>query len=346
MIDERDLLRLIDGECSPDEAAAIQAWVAADPKRGELLDELRTVWRLTGTGPRTWDVGAARRRLLRAYNARLEPRTSTPPSAASRNPWRTTVVWTRRAALASCVVAIAVIAVARLRPGEEAPLREYVTAPGERATVSLVDGTRVLLSVDTKLRVPRGYGAAGRGVELEGEAYFVVRHNPGAPFVVRTTRGTMKDLGTEFSVRAYRQESYLQVVVATDSVELFNNAPNDSGAVLLTLRPRDRAVIDERGHATLVSGVALDHYVSWTRGRLVFDDDSVAAVLEQLERWYDLDIAADDPSLGSERVTISFETESANEALSALAKVLDVRLTRTGRTARLVPVKSRSPQQR
>jgi transmembrane sensor len=344
VIDARDLLRLIDGECSPEEAAAIQAWVAADPKRGELLDELRAVWRLTGSGTRTWDVVAARRRLVRAYNARPAS-VRTLGMTAARNPWRTTVVWTRRMALASCVIAAGAIVVARLQRGDTMA-REYVTAPGQRATVSLVDGTRVLLSVDTKLRVLPGYGISSRGVELAGEAYFIVRHDDQSPFVVRTARGTARDLGTEFSVRAYPQEPYLQIVVATDSVELFNYLANDSGAVSLTLRSRDRAVVDERGRASLTSDVSLDRFVAWTRGRLEFDDEPVAAVLAQVERWYDLDIAVADSSLGAERVTISFETESAAEALSALAKVLNVRLTWSGRSVRLAPVVPSTPQQR
>jgi transmembrane sensor len=343
-MDERDLLRLIEGECSPDEAAAIQAWVAADARRGELLDELRAVWRLTGSGTRQWDVATARRRLLRAYNSpRTDVEVSRPATPTPRQAWRSTVTWTRRFAVASCVAAIAAIVAARVQRAESTS-REYVTAPGQRATVSLVDGTRVLLSVDSKLRVLRGYGVGERAVELEGEGYFVVRHDEQAPFIVRTARGTARDLGTEFSVRAYPQESYLQVVVAAGSVALTSAAADPATA--LTLRPRDRAVIDARGRATVVSGVPLEHYVSWTRGRLVFDDDSVAAVVAQLERWYDLDVAVADASLGAERITISFETESAEEALSALAKVLNVRMTRNGRSVRLTPATLSTPQQR
>jgi transmembrane sensor len=344
-MDERDLLRLIEGECSPDEAAAIQAWVAADPKRGELLDELRAVWRLTGRATRAWDVAAARRRLLRAYNKpsnRTQP--AAPASSGSRRALYPAMVWTRRLAIASCIVALAVVVDKALLPSETSPEREYATALGERATVTLDDGTRVQLSVGTTLRVLRGSG--GRSVELDGEAYFIVRHRPATPFIVRTARGTARDLGTEFSVRDYWNEPYLQVVVATDSVELFNNAPNDSGATLLTLRPRDRALIDERGRVTVTTGVALERYIAWTRGRLIFDDDSVATVLRELERWYDLAIGVGDPSLRAERITISFETESADEALSALAKVLDVRMTRDGRTVRLAPDTPVTPQQR
>jgi len=65
MIEDSDLLRLVEGECSPEEAAAIQAWVAADPARGELLDQVRALWRLTGDPSRPWDLAGARDRLLR-----------------------------------------------------------------------------------------------------------------------------------------------------------------------------------------------------------------------------------------------------------------------------------------
>src|SRR2546430_14443728 len=68
MIKQSDLLRLIEGECSPEEAAAIQAWVAGDARRGELLDELRAVWRVSGEGTRDWGLAEARERLLDARN--------------------------------------------------------------------------------------------------------------------------------------------------------------------------------------------------------------------------------------------------------------------------------------
>jgi ferric-dicitrate binding protein FerR (iron transport regulator) len=73
----------------------------------------------------------------------------------------------------------------------------------------------------------------------------------------------------------------------------------------------------------------------------VFDDDRLDAVIPQLERWYDLDIHLDDPSLGAERITIVFTTESPDEALSTLAKVLDLRVTRTGRSVRFAPLRPR-----
>jgi transmembrane sensor len=360
VIQEADLLRFIEGECSPEEAATIQAWVAADPKRGELLEELRAVWRLTGastgasTGANTrrWNVESARQRLLRARRAlgvsldgrRTAPAAAVPawssrrtvPGASVRSSWRSATSM-RIAAAAGLMIAGALLWY--LRPFET-PYREYATARGQRATLSLADGSRVLLSVDTRLRVPREYGDAERAVELEGEAYFIVRHDPRRPFLVRTRYGTAEDLGTEFGVRAYHEEPYLQVVVASGSVAL--RRPNGAAdTVMLMLRPGDRGVLDSRGGATQTRGVALEHYVAWTGGRLVFDDAPLGSVVAELERWYGLDIHLSDSSLVGERVTIAFTTESPDEALSALSKVLNVGVTRAGRSIRLGSARSR-----
>src|SRR5436309_15398842 len=115
MIEESDLLRLVEGDCSPTEAAAIQAWIAADPARGELLDELRAVWQLTGDLARPWDVGAARGRLLRARRAAPPPgaptllqlhsrATAPPPPPPPPRRWGTATVWPARIAAAAVLV--------------------------------------------------------------------------------------------------------------------------------------------------------------------------------------------------------------------------------------------------
>jgi transmembrane sensor len=260
----------------------------------------------------------------------------TVPGASVRSSWRSATS-IRIAAVTGLVIAGAVLWY--LRPFETS-YREYATAPGQRATLSLADGSRVLLSVDTKLRVPRNYGGAGRAVELEGEAYFIVRHDPRRPFLVQTRYGTAEDLGTEFGVRAYQEEPYLQVVVASGSVAL--RRPNGgTDTVMLTLRPGDRGVLDSRGVATRTTGVALENHFAWTGGRLVFDDAPLGSVVAELERWYGLDIHLSDSSLVGERVTIAFTTESPDEALSALSKVLNVGVTRAGRSIRLGSARSR-----
>ena len=323
-IEESDLLRFVEGDCSPDEAAAIQAWIAADPRRGELLHELRAVWRLTGSTTRPWVVAGARLRLLHGrgrHAAQWSAGFSARPGLS------------RRGIAAAIACLVAGTGVWLLRP-RAAPVREFATPAGQRLQLTLPDSSRVLLSVGTRLRVPRDFGLRARAVELDGEAYFVVRHDPRRPFLVRTRQGVTEDLGTSFDVRAYAQEDYVQVVVASGRVSLRAGAADSA----LSLRSRDRGVIDARGVLTATSGVALGDYLAWTRGTLVFHNAPLRDVVAQLGRWYDVDIEVGAAPWAGERLTISFATRSVDEALATLAQVLDARWTRSGRTVRLTPL--------
>ena len=329
-IEESDLLRFVEGDCSPDEAAAIQAWIAADPRRGELLDEIRAVWRLTGSSTRRWVVAEARIRLLRSRGRHAAQGSA----GSSARPWPLPRAGqpfgiVRIAAAIGCLAAG--VAVWRLRPHAE-PFREYVTLHGQRLELTLPDSSRVLLSVGTRLRVPREFGVRDRVVELDGEAYFVVRHDPHRPFLVRTRRGVTEDLGTSFDVRAYPGDNYLQVVVAAGRVAL---RARDS---VLSLRSRERGVLDAHGVLRATSGVSLGDYLAWTRGTLVFHDAPLGEVVAQLGRWYAVDIDVSGAVAAGGRLTISFATRSVDEALATLAQVVDARWTRSGRMVRLTPL--------
>ncbi len=140
-IEESDLLRFVEGDCSPDEAAAIQAWIAADPRRGELLDEIRAVWRFTGSTTRPWVVAEARLRLLHGRGRHAAQRSagfSARPRPLRRAGPRLGMV--RIAAAIACVVAGTLVW--RLRP-QVASFREYTTQPGQRLQLELPDSSRV-----------------------------------------------------------------------------------------------------------------------------------------------------------------------------------------------------------
>src|SRR5690606_29072620 len=86
----------------------------------------------------------------------------------------------------------------QLRPAGDEPravaMREYSTDRARRAEIRLKDGTRVILSVESRLRVPRDYGRRHRTVYLEGEALFEVEHDERRPFRVHAADALAEDL--------------------------------------------------------------------------------------------------------------------------------------------------------
>ena len=325
MVQESDLLRYLEGECTPAEAAAIQAWLVADAHRCEQLEELRLVWQHTGGTSRRWDVARARERLRRARDFD----TAMPPPSAVRRSWRSS--WRTRSAAAAVIVAVTASGMyLTTRP----TLRTFETEPGQLMTLSLPDGSRVMLRAASRLRVPERFAARARVVELDGEAYFIVEHDTNRPFLVRTEYGAVRDLGTEFDVRAYAQDSAVQVVVASGRVLLYGR--QRANTLPRTLREHDRGIVGADGNIAVEKGVQLESYIAWVEGRLVFDQTPLADILMDLERWYGLEIETDDPALNGELVTISFVQQTAEQALTELTTVLHARHTRSDRRVQLI----------
>lgn len=342
--------RYLSGECAPDEAKVMNDWLASDPSHERLLASMRRVWSEAANPAPAVDEDAGWRALRERIVAPAAPAADRVRPArpvvvpaftmhrARRAPWRAGAL----AAAAALVIGAGATglwrAAARAPRNNAEPPREYVTARGQRAEVTLIDGTRVWLSVDSRLRVPQSYGATSRDVELDGEAYFVVQHDARRPFRVHAGGGVSEDLGTEFDVRAYPGDSDAIVIVASGRVAL---GPAGTGGARRGAH-RDAELgrgqmgrLDRSGGVEVTSGVDLDASLAWRRGRLGFDERPFADVQRELERWYDIDIDVDDSTLASVPITASFTNQSADEALAILAGALGAQYTRTGRHVRI-----------
>jgi ferric-dicitrate binding protein FerR (iron transport regulator) len=207
--------------------------------------------------------------------------------------------------------------------------RTIHTAPGERATVRLADGSVVVLGAHSTLRYSAQFGARDRDVQLDGEAYFTVAHHAGAPFSVYTRHAAARVLGTAFVVKAYATDAKTQIVIAEGRVALRqSSAPSSSGT---TLVEGDLARIDSVGMITVTRGVAPAGYLDWTHGRLVFTDALLGDIIPELERWYDLDIRLADPALAKARITQTLDVESAGDAIASLEHISGFTWHRSGR---------------
>ena len=71
-----------------------------------------------------------------------------------------------------------------------------------------------------------------RQVELDGEAYFDVKHNEDNPFVVGTKSMNVTVLGTEFNVSAYSDIEEFNIALLRGSIEL--NLPDRSRRYRMT----------------------------------------------------------------------------------------------------------------
>lgn len=327
------LTRFLRGDATTEEAAEMRRWMAEDPSRQAYLDSLERVWEASAVISDEWDV----ERAVRALSERTD--NGVAGGVAPRTPRRSWRFWHDGLARAASIVLLLGVGVAggwllaRQTLSSPAEQLVFTTGIGERRSIELKDGTRVVLNVNSRMRVSPDFDEDERNVTLQGEALFEVERDAAVPFFVRSQGATTRVVGTRFNVRAYAGDNEVEVVVVEGRVAVTpGDATEVQGATLLTAGQLGRA--RHREKTVVVESVDPSDYVSWTEGRLVFRDTPLTQVLERLEHWYEIDLQVADNVLGLRRVTttIDLANQSVGEVLGVVALSVSATYRVNGRT--------------
>jgi ferric-dicitrate binding protein FerR (iron transport regulator) len=333
--------RFVAGESSADEMSQVGKWLDANPAERALLERLTEV---TAAAPVAGiDVEAA----LASVHARMGERT---PAALSPASARAKLRW-QPLAFASLLAAAAVVALfVRRQTGSPAgsvttvASQTFSTTVGKRDSITLSDGSRVVLGPDSRLTVPPGFGSGSRAVELHGDAYFDVRHDAASPFAVRVGSALIQDVGTTFMVESDDANATV-VTVVTGSVRL-RAADSPSGTGVL-LAAGERGSIDDAGRTSTERASYPDDDVAWTTGKLVFRDAQLSRVAAEVHRWYGVHLHVSDPSMLSQHVTTTVYTnQPVDQVLHVIELSLGVKIERQGDSAVVVAGRSTTPPTR
>jgi len=171
-----------------------------------------------------------------------------------------------------------------------------ITVPKGSRVVHLVlaDGSKIWLDASSSLRYPTAFVGKDRRVEITGQAYFEVTHNPSKPFTVHFTSGGGKEgeiqvLGTHFNVMAFHDEDAMKVTLLEGSVKVAK------GANTRTIQPGEQAILAQtRDNIELRNDIDLGEVMAWKNGVFKFQDITIEPLMKQLVRWYDVEVVFQD----------------------------------------------------
>ncbi|MGE5500237.1 MAG: FecR family protein [Syntrophothermus sp.] len=202
---------------------------------------------------------------------------------------------------------------------------EMYTARGERNTVTLSDGSIVYLNSNSKLVYPKTFSGKDRQIELRGEAYFAVAHDPSKPFRVKTGSSTTEVVGTEFNLR-YRSEK-MELVVAKGAVKAYRNNSDKFVSVtrgsMVTYNP-------EKGF-TLPQKVNVHRYTAWRENKLSFVQAQLFEVMNEIEIYYNVQVIYKNRHVRNKTLTGIFDADSLDHVLSMIALTMNMDIHREGK---------------
>jgi transmembrane sensor len=359
-----------DGELAPSQQQAFMRWLRASPVHVAEYLSIAGVARDIGDAARqnttplqpllreggipdrvvpfnaTVDMSAPDARAPGKYRRRAGREHST--SRASRRPITRWGVGIAMSALA------AVALFAGLQWFASKPqLQSYATHHGEQRSLQLPDNTVVRLNSDSAIAVR--FDRHQRRVEVvRGQAYFEVAKDPARPFGVQVDGLLIKDIGTAFDI--YRQRTDTTVTVAEGQVQVWRAAPAPStgwfGVDRFPSAPQGRPIVDlTAGHQARIAAsgrvesqglVDVQRATAWIQGNIAFENQSIAAVAAEFNRYNNLQISVSDPHIAMLPISGTFDAHDVSTFVAFLDGLPDVHVETHGQ--QLVVVASQVSQ--
>ncbi|MBL8267501.1 FecR family protein [Steroidobacter sp.] len=311
------LMRLRDGD--PRDKAAFSAWLL------ESRRHVRNFLLLAAMEQELGRVDPQRRHDVDALIAEAQaspvphPATSRLPTLEQKRPnqRRLRTWWMAVGSIAAAVV-VAVTLTLQLRT----PADEYSTTTGEQRTVKLPDGS--LVHLNTRTRLALKFSASERDIQLiDGEALFIVQHDADRPFRVITDTAVARAVGTQFNVYKHEGSTTVSVVEGRVQVSSSDTANTPLGAGEAATAYRDGSVKKE----SVADPAAA---IAWRERRLAFQDDPLATIVAEFNRYNTLQITLEGAELQRRTFTGVLDADKPESLLRLLSKEPDLVLSQQG----------------
>lgn len=284
------MIRLNEATESPELRTEFEIWLNSTPEHARIWDKTCLMWTYMGEA---------------SHFERIRP-VVRPVQRRSR---RTGKIFAM-AAGAVMSLCLAYIAVPMVQLRFEA---DYQTGIAETRTLTLDDGTRVLLGPASA--IASDFSTRERNVRLlAGEAYFDVVRDENRPFHVLSRDLDVKVLGTAFNVRV--SDIGTEVGLEHGSVEA--SGVIASHRIDEVLKPGELVTVDRETGQTIKEEMPLADIGAWRGGRLIAVDATIGSVIEQIRRYHPSWIAVPGNALAKQKVTGVYNLNDPDKALVAL----------------------------
>ncbi len=298
---EKDLIKYIKGEVSPDTKKSIIDWIRKDTKNQELFNSLKAKYIASN---------------LEAFD---DLDTNSPYQLFYLNKKRKK---RRYYSGAVALILLPILIWYGFNFSENTPsinttdffdteTKNVATKYGAQETVILPDGSVVVLNSNSSLSYNKNFSDSIRTVVLVGEAFFDIKRDTTKPFIVKTEHIKVKVLGTSFNVKSYPKDENIETTLVTGKVEVLQQKVQQP----IILTPSERATFDKKKRDITIDKVDSKKVVAWKQGKLIFDKTPLKQVVLDLKRKYNVEFVIESDSLLNYKYTGEFDNLSLEEVL-------------------------------
>jgi ferric-dicitrate binding protein FerR (iron transport regulator) len=349
------LSKYLNKETDAEETLQVILWADASPEHKAILEKLKKAWDIatTGAGMQEWDVQKSKEEFL----LRLIQYEST---KAIQNKNHFTIRWRKaQRVIGYAAVILLLIGLPSLffiqhysKGANELTLENAfttITAPkGSKSEMVLADGSKVWLNAGSSIKYRANFNKKDREVILEGEAYFDIAKNKNKPFLVHTSKITLRVLGTAFNVKSYRDENTIETTLIRGAVNV-EKSEKDGSTSNYSLKPNQKAIYnkakdeikfydlaDKSVAKTSIEKTPLanetakaedktepvstlvEQDISWKDGYFLVFDEPLESILTKVERRFDISVTFKTEAIKNLRYSGKIKESTPEQILEAL----------------------------
>ena len=237
---------------------------------------------------------------------------------------------------------------------------------GSTSEIVLPDNSRVWLNAGSKIKYSTTFNQKNRLVNLEGEGYFKVAKNKNIPFIVDAYGFEIKAVGTEFNVKAYKDDATIETTMVEGKVTLQHSIENILDGVYLT--PNQKATFYKKEESLTVEVIKKleekkedlnyipEHrlviapkidpraIVSWKENRLIIEREQLGTLAEILSRKYNFNFEFKSEDIKHFSFSGTLEDETLQQVMNVIKLSSPIDYEIIGKTVIIEQNEARLPE--
>lgn len=303
---DKDLLKYIKGECSPDEKKSVIEWVKTDNENQKRFNILKAEYIASALSTfDNQDIDIPYCNFLAKRSGKKKYYSIAIIASVIIIPFVSWFVFNTSSNNNKIVDNTEFLG---------SNTQSVTTGFGDHKKVTLPDGSTVVLNSGSTLLFSKKFEGNVRKVALTGEAFFDIKKNIDKPFIVTTNHIKIKVLGTSFNIKSYPDDEKTETTLVTGKVEVIQNKKKES----VFLKPSERATFYTNNNKISVDSVNSYNIVAWQEGKLIFDKTPLKQVVSDLKRNYNVEFMIMSDSLFKYKYTGKFDNLTLEEVLELL----------------------------
>lgn len=303
--------RYLSGEMTDSEQAIFIEEMTSNAALMEQVEVSRLLWayKLSDTSE-SWDVEAA---LARFTYANAIPTTKVVKLSSRRFYW---------GVAAGLIIMIGLYSLF-MRDGSP---ETYTWQEDSNAPVELKDGSRIFLNKNATLKV-YPFKKKKRHIELAGEAYMEITHDPKRPFTVASGNTLTEVVGTSFNIR--QTNTGTQIFVSSGKV-IFTVKNDDTLALALT---KGEAATYENKKLSLIPNPS-PNINAWYTRELRFAKMPLEDIVADITAYFGKEVIIEHEASKSciINIPLAFKKPEIKSILDAVAATINASLSTEGET--------------